>query len=171
MLPTKTCSTCKETKPVESFYKRKSCKDGIDSQCKMCKLQRQKAYEQLNMQRNRIGAPSSIIYSKVCSRCKKTKPVGAFCRHLTSTCGYKSACKVCDNKRARMKYRNKMKMARSRPITVTNTTSTTSVSTSVTHYTTPVVKNEGESWLKGLLARSYSNCMSLVGLSKTAKDE
>lgn len=38
----KTCGKCNETKPAGEFYRDKSTKDGLQSQCKMCKRE----YEQ-----------------------------------------------------------------------------------------------------------------------------
>ena len=35
-METKKCSKCGEVKPINEFYKQKSCKDGLNSYCKCC---------------------------------------------------------------------------------------------------------------------------------------
>jgi hypothetical protein len=56
----KTCSTCKEIKPVLEFYKDKSQASGIKSECKICSLNRNKEW--------RLANPE-----KETSRCRKWK--------------------------------------------------------------------------------------------------
>lgn len=41
---TKTCSKCGADKPVDQFNRRKSSKDGLAGQCKLCKKEYQKSY-------------------------------------------------------------------------------------------------------------------------------
>ena len=43
-METKKCSTCGEAKPINEFYKEKSHKDGLSSQCKCCINKKQKEY-------------------------------------------------------------------------------------------------------------------------------
>jgi len=43
---TKTCSKCKETKPVAEYYKRSASKDGLMYQCKACKNKTNIKYQQ-----------------------------------------------------------------------------------------------------------------------------
>ena len=40
----KKCPDCRESKPLEDFYKDSSKRDGLDIRCKDCKRQRNKAY-------------------------------------------------------------------------------------------------------------------------------
>lgn len=43
-METKKCSTCKEVKPINEFYKHKRQKDGLYSQCKYCANKVRKEY-------------------------------------------------------------------------------------------------------------------------------
>lgn len=51
----KICCTCKTAKPLDSFGKDRSRHDGLSSQCKPCKLIKNKRYA-LRLQRNRPDA-------------------------------------------------------------------------------------------------------------------
>jgi len=43
---TKTCRTCKQTKPISEFFKRPDNRDNHDSQCKTCSVRYNKQYRQ-----------------------------------------------------------------------------------------------------------------------------
>ena len=40
----KLCKTCKQTKPVSEFYRRKASKDGLSNRCKACESSAHRAY-------------------------------------------------------------------------------------------------------------------------------
>jgi hypothetical protein len=47
----KTCTHCKETKPIEGFSRRKSSKDGLQSWCKTCLNSRVRDWHEANRER------------------------------------------------------------------------------------------------------------------------
>lgn len=44
----KTCTKCGETKPLDEFYRHKGKADGVQSECKECKRERQRRYYEEN---------------------------------------------------------------------------------------------------------------------------
>lgn len=50
-MTTKTCSACKETKPVSEFHKYKQSKDGLRSYCKTCNCEKARRYREANKER------------------------------------------------------------------------------------------------------------------------
>ena len=56
-METKKCSKCGEVKPINEFYKQKSHKDGLNSQCKCCRSQWAKLHYQKNSEeiKNRVS--------------------------------------------------------------------------------------------------------------------
>lgn len=48
----KRCCTCKETKPLDEFYRNKSTKDGYQSSCKPCQLGHANAWKKANRERD-----------------------------------------------------------------------------------------------------------------------
>jgi len=89
MPKTKRCSKCRETKPIEEFWRNRAAKDGINGYCKTCC----RAY------RKATNFPVSVATHK-CSRCKQTKPAIEFHRNRLSTSGLHTWCKVCSNLQA-----------------------------------------------------------------------
>jgi len=49
----KTCSKCKETKPLSEFYKNRSTKDGLQAYCKICQSKYQAKYQKMYSQTER----------------------------------------------------------------------------------------------------------------------
>lgn len=87
----KTCTSCKQTKPTSEFFKHRSSKDGMTSQCKLCITKHQKAFYQANRERinkrnrhchrlQRYGiSPSTYIKTReiqngLCPICDKPLP-------------------------------------------------------------------------------------------------
>ncbi len=68
----KTCSKCGETKGIEGFYKNKSAKDGLQSQCKICKRQSQRQYQQSEKYKQLARIRSSV------RRTRKTQAGGSY---------------------------------------------------------------------------------------------
>lgn len=50
-MQTKTCSRCKETKPVSEFGKHRITKDGLAYECKACKSEKDRIYRQNNKEK------------------------------------------------------------------------------------------------------------------------
>jgi hypothetical protein len=50
---TKKCTCCGEEKPLSDFYKKKKCKFGVDSRCKLCVLKKSKKYRKDNKKKIR----------------------------------------------------------------------------------------------------------------------
>lgn len=49
----KTCSKCREVKPISEFHKNKSHKDDHANQCKNCRIEEKKRYRENNLERIR----------------------------------------------------------------------------------------------------------------------
>jgi hypothetical protein len=49
----KRCTRCGETKPISDFYRNKSSKGGVSSECKQCTLERAKAYRATHSEEKR----------------------------------------------------------------------------------------------------------------------
>jgi len=71
----KRCSKCGETKPINEFYKNKSQKCGLDSECKLCGYNRrvkrkpyQKAYRQTHKE-------ESVAYSRIYRKANREKAI------------------------------------------------------------------------------------------------
>lgn len=47
----KTCTKCKETKPVSEFYKNQKLKDGLTYECMVCTKERQRRYREANKEK------------------------------------------------------------------------------------------------------------------------
>lgn len=86
----KKCSTCKQKKQKSDFCKRKSSKDGLDSQCKKCKKDYYNRYiENLSMAQN------AIPNKKLCSRCGQEKESSEYYRSKKNPDGLRHICKPC----------------------------------------------------------------------------
>ena len=53
MTATKTCSKCRQTKPLESFNRRSAVKDGRQSQCRTCSAERKQKWDEENRDHRR----------------------------------------------------------------------------------------------------------------------
>ena len=49
LMETKKCSNCGEVKPINEFYKHKSRKDGLYSQCKCCANKKKEEYRKKHL--------------------------------------------------------------------------------------------------------------------------
>lgn len=80
----KTCTKCKEEKPLEEYYKSNKVKSGRKAQCKTCwKKQERKT------------TPYQADKVKTCKECNLSKPTSEFDRHSSAKYGVRSVCKVC----------------------------------------------------------------------------
>lgn len=91
---TKTCSTCRETRPLDEFYESPTHADGRHGVCKLC--QRARAAE---LRAARAAAPVDPVTEKVCSTCREAKPGHEFSRDGRRGSGLRSECKPCAQRR------------------------------------------------------------------------
>lgn len=93
----KTCSLCRELKPLTSFYKASRATDGLQARCKRCHAARVRFYrlrlKQLNSERE---LPSG--YTKRCPRCQLTQPARDFHRNASTRDGLHWVCRTCNTK-------------------------------------------------------------------------
>lgn len=74
----KRCKDCKETKPLESFYKSKILRDGCDTYCTECRKKRTYMHRAKNLQAVKIkdrerGYQPKRCYGRYIGRAKKRK--------------------------------------------------------------------------------------------------
>ena len=85
----KKCSKCGEEKARSEFSKDRSCRDGLDYECKSCNATSSLA----RCERNRgLGDRPS---DKRCSKCGETKPGTGFGANSRAGCGLQSSCRAC----------------------------------------------------------------------------
>lgn len=77
----KKCCMCKEIKPLNEYYNKKSSPDGKQNVCIDCYKKPPK---------NKI-----IVDSKICSKCKKKLPIESFNKRRSHPDGHQSTCKEC----------------------------------------------------------------------------
>jgi hypothetical protein len=111
----KICTHCNKNLDVSLFHKHKQTKDGFGSWCKLCLKKRSaEKRRKKGIEPKRIGVDpvkrkesnlnyrtrkaESFVYTiieKTCSRCKETKTVDCFRKHISGIDGYQSKCKKC----------------------------------------------------------------------------
>ena len=73
-IQSKVCIKCNQIKPLTEYRKNKLTSDGLQNDCKSCKLIIDKRYQDKNKQIN-----ANKIYNendvKICSKCKLSKPL------------------------------------------------------------------------------------------------
>lgn len=94
----KTCSACREVKPLGEFYRDKRGARGVSAACKTCRLAASDA------RRRERGIPERQRYAdlpgiKTCRRCKRPKPVAEFSVEHRNRDGLRSWCDDCSNER------------------------------------------------------------------------
>jgi hypothetical protein len=100
----KKCSCCKIEKPTKEFYKNKSLKDGLSSQCKDCykkyhEDKRDIILEKQKLHYNKLKEKEKPkLEGKVCSKCKQYKTINDYWINNNSVNGIYSACKECQIK-------------------------------------------------------------------------
>lgn len=100
---TKVCNVCNEDKPLDQFYKHKSCKDGRYPNCKACRSLAMKARRQTSefkkseaRKKERALELAVDAPTKTCGECGEAKEkVGNFYVKTDSADGFESVCKVC----------------------------------------------------------------------------
>lgn len=93
----KKCRICGEVKPLDSFPTRLQMKDGLNTECKACGLERSRRSREAIR-----GREKDIPPSKVCRRCRTEKKSSEFYANPSSSDGLTSHCKACclDNQHA-----------------------------------------------------------------------
>lgn len=95
----KKCSKCKKYKNMDNFSKDKRASDGHSCECKKCHNQATKKYPLIYKQNNTLEVLNDKKHKiKTCSKCKQNKKRLNFSISRCSIDGYKSLCKICDNK-------------------------------------------------------------------------
>ena len=94
---TKTCSACKEAKPLEAFYKNSGNATTLRAQCKACHHAKRPAYVP------KIKIPKLPVTSKVCSVCKVDKDIDNFRKVHKETERRHAECADCRNAGSRKK--------------------------------------------------------------------
>lgn len=106
----KICTSCKNIKPKNMFYKRESSRDGLHPHCKECVKQKVKNY------RNGRHIEYIEIERKVCTKCGINKEKADFPKNKNSIDRLHCHCKECVKN-----YRNKY-YAEAKPLTTNITT-------------------------------------------------
>lgn len=83
----KMCSRCGKEKPLtkEYFQPRKESKDGFRGVCRGCQNLQRKTNDKI------------IITEKMCTKCKRIKPIEAFNKNINSKDNHHSICRECIN--------------------------------------------------------------------------
>ena len=92
----KTCSTCALVKPSSGFSPHRGKPDGLQANCKECRVRQEKR------RRNKLGARFSIPNpsEKKCTSCKLTLLGSDFAKDPLTTSGLMGACRACRLKRS-----------------------------------------------------------------------
>lgn len=96
----KTCSKCNINKSFSEFQKSAKKRYGIDSKCKICSNERQRAY--LALKRDKLENPDKYLKlqpeegKRKCTRCGIEKEYDLFYKNRFSKSGLSSRCKVCE---------------------------------------------------------------------------
>ena len=97
----KKCPTCTRCLPSHSFYKNKSSKDGLQTECKQCLLARdrkkreEKAKTRQPYRTNKTEVIGGVL-GKVCFTCKAFKPTAEFFKESKNDSGLSGSCKSCE---------------------------------------------------------------------------
>lgn len=98
----KTCSNCKQLKPVTEFNLGKlKYGDGFQNNCKPCQSAYYKAY---NASR-KAAQPKVVPQSKICRDCHSEKPISQFGKRSVSPDKHNIYCKPCWKNRVAISYR------------------------------------------------------------------
>lgn len=95
----KICTKCLLEKDINHFHKNKNSKDGMVSQCKICRKLKSK-----NDYKNNKLLKKLNITGKTCSTCQLFKDIDEFHRQIGAKDGYRSICKKCRTDDFKIKY-------------------------------------------------------------------
>ena len=91
----KVCTKCKVEKPLESFNRSQSSKDGLTHWCRNCAAAYNASYKEKNKDKGREVS----VKTNTCLKCGQTKPAGEFYKHKGKKNGLDNRCKECVLKR------------------------------------------------------------------------
>jgi Recombination endonuclease VII len=102
--PVKRCRDCGEDRPASEFWRRKQSPDGLALYCKACFGARNQAAaeararaEGRTIQPRRPQQSNVPDGSKYCGSCDRVLPLEEFVRNRTTSSGYGSYCRPCQN--------------------------------------------------------------------------
>lgn len=99
LFPTRVCKMCHiEKSLIDGFYRDRNT---YRHECKQCANAIQSQKKREARLKNKPVQPQLPPGLKQCSLCKQVKPLDEFYRRSSRLSGYKSACKVCNDSRAR----------------------------------------------------------------------
>lgn len=89
-----TCRTCRETKPIEDYYKHTRMANGRKSECKVCHIARTRARQRLTNP-DRVAVCDRPATGTFCRGCKQPKTPDDFYRDKHKASGHAAHCKEC----------------------------------------------------------------------------
>ena len=103
----KKCSSCDTILPLTFFHNNKHMKDGLQNQCRVCKLERYIKQKEIGYSKE-IDYSKEIGYSKEkrkrCRKCNVEKPLSEFYKNSSCKDGHRNTCKTCHAKAQRIRY-------------------------------------------------------------------
>jgi len=101
----KRCSMCGTIQSIQ-FFRFKKHEGAYDSWCKECSKEYNRKRWRLANNKNENGEPINAqkekpLEEKICTICKKTKPISHFSRDRTAKGGYDHRCKECKKAQTR----------------------------------------------------------------------
>jgi Recombination endonuclease VII len=94
----KTCTFCKNPKPLSAFYKKKKNESGLNAWCISCCSAKESARRLRLKERKCIQLP----LEKQCRTCGEIRPASAFSRCKSKKDGLLHCCKACNSERQRV---------------------------------------------------------------------
>ena len=101
-MQTKKCSTCKEEKTINDFYRLNSSKDGKQGRCKICQKDANKKSRAKRPKKVKNSLTLSSIV-KLCRACEESKSVDLFYKNSKTKDGLFPKCKKCVDNKVRVK--------------------------------------------------------------------
>jgi len=93
----KTCPSCQQTLPVESFFKTNTRRDGLSFYCTLCSQRIVKKNVE-KWAKERV-LKSQVLSKKECHLCHRILPIAKFTPHSHFKSGYNATCIECEERR------------------------------------------------------------------------
>ena len=100
----KFCKTCGKTKSVSHFGKNRSKHDGLQTQCKKCRVDYQRDYYKKNRKDPDRKRKRDKVKTIRCTGCNTVKDKSEFSKHPNTITGRRHKCRYCVSKE-RFKYK------------------------------------------------------------------
>ena len=94
MTDRKTCTVCKEDKPITEYHRQAASKDGFHPHCKTCSYEKKRALRK----RAALNAKATL---RICKICKVEKPLEQFRQEGDSYVYRRHECRACERDRRR----------------------------------------------------------------------